>query len=257
MNCKKTMDIIKINSAEKLEITDEIIVEQMLNIYVNREHYASLMCTPIEKTELAAGFLFAEGIISSVESIKSIEELTEDIVCIMLEYELEENSKYIKAFTSGCARGSVNLRAFEQKNLKPIQGMCKYSANDILARMKEFSHKSELFKDTGGVHSCAICSNEELLLFSEDIGRHNAMDKVIGKALMDKIRLDDKLLLTTGRISSDMALKAARAGLPIIVSHSAPTDMAVDIARKADIAIAGFARGNRMNIYCCSDRIII
>jgi FdhD protein len=82
------------------------------------------------------------------------------------------------------------------------------------------------------------------------------LDKVIGKALLDKLELSDKLLMTTGRISSDIVLKAAKAGIPIVVSHSAPTDMAIDIAKAAAITMAGFVRGNRMNLYCGSERIV-
>lgn len=257
MDAKKAVDIIKINNGAKQEVIDEIIVEQMLNIYVNKEFYASLMCTPNEKIELALGFLFAEGVISSIESVKSVMELTEDIVCVMLNYEVEEAYQQRKTLTSGCAGGSINLTAIEARSLKPVASDCKYSAEGILSIMKEFNHRSELFLQTGGVHSCAICSSDGIVLFSEDIGRHNALDKIIGKAIMNNIDLGDKLLMTTGRISSDIALKAARAGIPMIISHSAPTDMALNISNKSNITIVGFARGNRMNIYCGSDRIII
>lgn len=257
MSNKRTVEIVRINGTERQEAADQIITEQLLNIYVNKELYASLMCTPAEKIELAIGFLYADGVIVSYESVKSAVELTEDIVCVMLDHELDEESRDNKVFTSGCAKGSVSFKANELKDLKRIVGNCKYPANEILTMIKELNHKSELFKDTGGVHSCAICGSDGILLFSEDIGRHNALDKVIGKALINKIDLGDKLLMTTGRISSDMALKAARAGLPIIVSHSAPTDMALDISKKANITVVGFARGNRMNVYSYYDRIIV
>ena len=94
-----------------------------------------------------------------------------------------------------------------------------------------------------------------MLLFSEDIGRHNALDKVVGKALMSNMDLKDKLVMTTGRISSDIVVKVAKAGIPIIVSHSAPTSLALSIAKAANITIIGFARGSRMNIYCNEHRI--
>jgi FdhD protein len=257
MSSKKTVDIIKIDNCVKQQVTDEIIVEKVLNIYINKKYYSSLMCTPNEKIELAIGFLFAEGVISSMKSVKRVVETSENIVCVILDHNLEEDFETRKALISGCANGSMDLRILEEYAIKPVESNYKYSVNEILLMMKEFNHKSELFKQTGGVHSCSICSNSGIVYFSEDIGRHNALDKVIGKALLNNIGLEDKLLMATGRISSDIAIKAARAGIPIIVSHSAPTDMALDIAKKSNITMVGFVRGNRMSIYCGSDRIII
>jgi FdhD protein len=256
MKSKEKVGILKINNGIIQEVEDEIVVEKIVNIYVNKEFYSSLMCTPEEKIELATGFLFAEGVISSMESIKSIVELSENLICAILNYDLEEDFQSRRVLTSGCAKGSMDLSIFEENNMKPVASSYQHAAHDILFMMKEFNHRSLLFKQTGGVHSCAICSNNSIHYFSEDIGRHNALDKVIGKALLKNTALEDKLLMTTGRISSDIAVKAAKAGIPIIVSHSAPTDMALNIARKSNITMIGFARGNRMSIYYGSDRII-
>ncbi|KOA20683.1 protein FdhD [Clostridium homopropionicum DSM 5847] len=256
MKSTKIVNIKKINAAAEQKVTDEIIVEKILNIFVNRNFYFSLMCTPNEITELTIGFLFAEEIISSMEEVVSIEELIENNICVILKKDLEKDFEKRKAFTSGCGKGSIDLSIFEEFNLKPVEGNTKYSVNEILSMMKEFNNKSQLFKETGGAHSCSICDNTGIIYFSEDIGRHNALDKVIGKSIMDKLDLKEKLLMTTGRISSDIAVKAAKIGIPIIVSHSAPTDMALDIAKSCNITMIGFARGNRMNIYCGEHRIL-
>lgn len=256
MNRVKEVEIIKINNGIEDEITDQIIAEKNLNINVNRKFYASLMCTPDEVLHLALGFLFAEGVISSMKDIKSIDEKDENSLCIILKNELEPVADKRRILTSGCAGGSIDLNILEESNIKPVESSCSYSVDQILMLMKEFNHKSELFKQTGGVHSCAICSNEGSIFFSEDIGRHNALDKVIGKALFRNTDLKDKVLLTTGRISSDIILKAARAGIPIVISHSAPTDMALSIAKASNMTMIGFVRGSRMNIYCGDNRIL-
>jgi FdhD protein len=256
MNSVKKVDIIKINNGIEDKISDEIVVENVLNINVNRKLYASLMCTPNEMLQLAIGFLFSDRVISSMKSIKSIEEKDENSLCIILKDELWTVHEKRRTLTSGCAGGSMDLDFLEKNEIKPIEGNCKYSVNHISMLMKEFNSKSELFKQTGGVHSCAICSSEGTLFFSEDIGRHNALDKVIGKALLQNVEIGDKLLMTTGRISSDITLKAVRAGIPIIISHSAPTDLALSIAKVSNMTMIGFARGNRMNIYCGEDRIV-
>ncbi len=256
INSVKKVDIIKINNGNEDKISDEIIVENVLNINVNRKFYASLMCTPNEMLQLSIGFLFSDRVIFSMKSIKSIEEKDENNLCIILKDESEPIHEKKRTLTSGCAGGSMDLDYLEENEIKPIESTCKCSVNNISMLMKEFNSKSELFKQTGGVHSCAICSSEEILFFSEDIGRHNALDKVIGKALLQNIELGDKLLMTTGRISSDITLKAARAGIPIIISHSAPTDLALSIAKASNMTMIGFARGNRMNIYCGEGRIV-
>ena len=114
---------------------------------------------------------------------------------------------------------------------------------------KEFGKKSDIFLETGGVHSCALCSQNEIIIFEEDIGRHNALEKILGKALMDNINLTDKIVLTTGRISSEIIKKIAKRSIPVLISRSAPTDVAIDIAKKLNITLIGFARGQRMNVY--------
>jgi len=105
------------------------------------------------------------------------------------------------------------------------------------------------------VHSGAICSTAEILLFHEDIGRHSAVDKLLGEALAKRLNLADKLLLTSGRLSSEILLKAAKQSIPIIVSRSAPTALAIELALRLNVTLVGFARGNRMNIYSGAGRI--
>lgn len=257
MMCTKTVEITKINNGIQQKVTDEIVLEEMMNIFVNKRFHASLLCTPDEKMELAIGFLFAQGVISSIDDVKSVEDMGGNIVCAILNNELQSDFQNRRVLTSGCAQGSIDLNILEEAEIKPIKSDKKYSASDILLIMREFNNNSELFKQTGGVHSCAICSSQGIIFFADDIGRHNALDKVIGRSLLDKLALEDKLLMTTGRISSDIAVKAARAGIPVIVSHSAPTEMALNIAKTANITMIGFARGNRMSIYCGEEKIII
>jgi len=121
--------------------------------------------------------------------------------------------------------------------------------------MRDFNKRSELFLNTGGVHSVALGTDEGILLFHEDVGRHNAMDKTIGEASLKNIELFDKTVLTSGRVSSEMLIKAAKGQIPVIVSRSAPTDLAVELANNLGITIIGFARGQRMNIYSNPGRV--
>ena len=255
MNITKEVNIKKINKDFQEDTFDIIIEEVPLEIFVNEEFYAALMCTPIEVKELALGFLFCEGVITSMSSIKSIEEKYENRVCIILDQAITVAPSSVRAITSGCGNGSIHVISLEECSVKFVDSSSKFAIINILKLMSEFNIKSELFKQTGGVHSCCICSDNSMLLFSEDIGRHNALDKIIGKALMRNFDLKDKLVMTTGRVSSDIVVKVAKAGIPIIVSHSAPTSLALSISKAANITLIGFARGSRMNIYCNGNRI--
>jgi FdhD protein len=256
MNITKQVNIKRINNELQEETWDSIIEEVPLDIFVNHEFYATLMCTPIELVELAVGFLFSEGVIFNMGSIISTEEVYENRICIILDHEIAVDESSARAITSGCGNGSIHVISLEECSIKFIDSNCKFSSVDILKLMSEFNSKSEVFKQTGGVHSCCLCSENSILLFSEDIGRHNALDKVLGKALIRNIDLSDIIVMTTGRISSDIVVKVAKAGIQIIVSHSAPTSLALSIAKAANITIIGFARGLRMNIYCNDHRII-
>jgi FdhD protein len=256
MDTVKQIKILKITDNVPEEKLDSIVVEKPINIFVNFEFYAALMCSPSELKELAAGFLFSEGVISSAADIKSIEEKYGDRVCVVLNHEFSKDSESVRARSTGCGNGSIRLNKLENRSFSPAEDGNRFTAESIAGFMKEFNHMSGVFRETGGVHSCAICGGGGIECFSEDIGRHNALDKVIGKAILKGIDLKKRVILTTGRISSDIVLKAAGAGLPMVVSHSAPTDLALEIAEAANITVLGFVRGNRMNVYCCSKRII-
>ena len=125
----------------------------------------------------------------------------------------------------------------------------------IIDLMQEMGKRSELFRETGGVHSSALAREGTLVLFREDIGRHNAIDKIIGECLLSGIPFDDALLMTSGRITSEIARKAGIAGIPVIASRSAPTSLAIRMAEELDLTIVGFVRGKRMNIYTGDWRI--
>ncbi len=255
MESKKTVEIIKWDHGELRKLSEPVIVEEALEILVNDRHFVYLMCTPDEMDELAVGYLFAEGVIDSSEDIASINHPDWNKICIYLKQECKIDTDQEKsgAITSGCGKGKIRLVPVDE--IKRIEGGPNFKPQELIAWMHEFGQRSDLFKETGGVHSCGIVSCGELLFFSEDIGRHNALDKVIGKTILKQLAFRDVVLLTTGRISSDIALKAARAGIPFIVSFSAPTYMALEIAGRANLTLIGFVRGNRMNVYNGAQRI--
>lgn len=250
------LTMLRYAQMEWKEITDSIICERPLNIFVNNKHYATMMCTPYEMKELAVGFLFSQGIIKSNADIEDITFSSEDIVFITVKTHASLMNEHSHAIVSGCGRGIVDINMIDNEKLSKISSKASFDSQRILSIAKEFNKMSQLFLQTGGVHSCCICDSHRVIYFSDDIGRHNAIDKVIGKCILNNIGMRSCMMFTTGRISSDSIIKAAKAEIPIIVSHSAPTDLAVDIAKKINMTLIGFARGQRMNLYCGYERVI-
>ena len=161
-----------------------------------------------------------------------------------------------KTITSGCGQGITYTDAESLRSLPPNRSMLQVSPDNIRNMLKEFRTISELFTKTGGVHSAALVDKEKIILFSEDIGSHNAVDKLLGKAFLAGIPTDDKILLSSGRISGEIMTKVIRNRIPVLISRTAPTCMSITYAEDHGVTLIGFARGSRMNIYTHPQRII-
>ena len=220
-----------------------------------------LQCSPAQFEELALGFLCTAGVLPSEAKDVTMTCETDqaetrlDISLGLAEEELTSLRDSLVAGT-GCGLG-----LFSTKGLDPLECRRKIDlsfrikAAELQNVMQAFQTRSEAYRETGGVHSAAIADQGRLVAFAEDVGRHNAIDKVIGCCVRAGIPMQDKVVLSTGRLSLDVAAKAIRAGAPLLASRSAPTDAAVELARLANLTLVGFVRGTRMNIYCADWRI--
>lgn len=240
-------------------IEDDVAAEYPLTLYLNGEEWITLLCSPDALEFLVYGFLKSEGLIRSVAEVGALtldREKGQGWITLESLNPMALQLQGKRAQTSGCAKGITFYNALDALSLAANTSDLRVRFTDLAGLMAAFNGASPVFKATGGVHSCAVCSSDALLLLQEDIGRHNALDKLIGEAMTTGLSLKDKVLLTSGRISSEILLKAARAGLPIVVSRSAPTDLAVREAQKLGITLAGFLRGSRCNVYAWPERII-
>jgi FdhD protein len=161
-----------------------------------------------------------------------------------------------RLITSGCGRGASFYSAADAKNQARVESQIVISAPQVFALVKEFQHRSQVYKATGGVHSAALCDTKNIILFSEDIGRHNAIDKIFGECMLTDLPTEDRLIITSGRISSEILFKVAKRNIPILISKSAPTNLGVKLAADFGITLIGFARGKRMNVYTDSWRVV-
>lgn len=252
MDVIKQFEISKYSGGEMEQMNDSVVVEYSLTVYLFGELLITMLCTPKSLKYLVTGFLFSEGIIESRDDILEIFICEKDGIALVTltkeRAQLAQKLEVKRTITSGCAKGQTIFSGAEEK-LHKINNSIAIDFDKVLKLVGQFNKKSEIFLETGGVHSCALCSQDEIVLFEEDIGRHNALEKIFGAALLDDIHLEDKMVLTSGRASSEIISKAAKRGIPVIVSRSAPTDAAVDIARAVGITLIGFARGQRLNVY--------
>jgi len=243
---------------DKQKLMEDVLVrESSITIFYNRKRIATLVCTPIEIMELAVGFLFSEGILSHFEEIKWIsEDPRRRIVMVEGCVENKTQDPLERVIVSGCGKASF-LFPFEDQWEDEISiEELSLPSHWISQLIREFCKRSKLYFATGGVHSCALANEEGIIIFSEDIGRHNALDKVAGKCIMEGIETKDSIILTTGRVSAEMVLKARRMNPTFLISRGAPTDLAVALSKKAGITLIGFCRGERMNIYSRPERVI-
>lgn len=242
---KKKVEATKVGE-DAQDVEDEVVVESPLTIKVNGRELATLLCSPLDLEYLTIGYLFAEGVLSGVKDVKevSIDE-HEGLSVVETTQPVDLEGFQRRIITSGCI-GYYSDASLSVKRI--VNELCVGKA-EIIALMRELESGSALFKATGGVHSSALCEKGGVIYLSEDIGRHNTIDKITGYLLKEGIDPSDKLLLTTGRLSSEMVLKAARAGIPLVASRSAPTDLAVSAARRQNVTLIGFVRNNRLNVY--------
>ena len=234
------------------ELVDAVASETSLTVEVNGTEVARLLCSPSDEEALAAGFLFTEGLLSERTTLLSLEDDKAEGALRVSIAGLADNWTDLlsrKTYASGCGRGVTFSGTVEQAWKEVDRGMLRWSIPQITDRLRELRERSGLYIQTGGVHSAALSDGEKLILFAEDIGRHNAVDKVIGRAFLNGVSLADKILVSSGRISSEIMGKVIRAGIPMLVSRAAPTCRSVSAAEDAGVTLIGFARGDRMNIY--------
>ncbi len=230
---------------------DLIAVEKKLKVSVNGKEILRLYCTPHMVKELVAGLVMTEGIIRGNWCTDRMSIIYGDEISVDIPAEGEVAVEGVIA-TSGCVGGVT----FERKEpFDTVKDATTVDRESLRYIFNDFQARSELYKLTGCVHSAALSDGRVILSFAEDIGRHNAVDKVIGFALLENIPFSGKIMLASGRISSEISSKCCRWGIPILATRTAPTSLAVEIAEKCGVTIVGFVRGKRFNVYTHPERI--
>jgi len=241
------------------EIEDYVAREVPVNIYVDRKHLATIFTSPQLLKELAVGHLIAEGIIDSVDDISQITMKGNNILITLKYANVDlESLKSFKLVTTECTTIENYVDSIKTMFNLSVDSEIRVRASRIFEMVRRINELARVYKRTGGTHVAALFNeNAELLFIVEDIGRHNAIDKVIGLALLNGYDTSKTVMVSSGRISAGIVFKAARAKIPIIVSISAPLDSGLIAADKIGITLICFVRGKRMNIYTHVRRILL
>jgi len=238
---------------------DQVVAEARVELLVNdNELRMALLCLPRQLPELAVGFLRGEGALRSRGEVQRVEiDPGGRTVRVRGRFDPDALDAIRRRWTwgTGCGGGGTSAQLNPEAYQSVALGL-EVGAEALLGLVRGFLGAMDLWKSTGGVHACALASAAQLLIVAEDIGRHNAFDKVIGRAVLDGLDTSDKLILTTGRLSAEMVSKAIAARVPIVVGRGAVTALAIDLARKFGLTLVGFARAGRFNVYTGFQRII-
>ncbi|WP_332693936.1 formate dehydrogenase accessory sulfurtransferase FdhD [Halalkalibacter lacteus] len=252
--------IVKYNKNKFTMLYDEVAIEFPLTIYINQEEFATMVCSPRDLEEMVIGFLASEGVIRFKKEIKQLT-LDPDRGFAYVELytkEIKNQQYFSKRFIGSCC-GKSRQFYFQNdvRTAKTSMITSTITAEQCIHLMKKMQETSLVFINTGGVHNAALCTSNELIVSRSDIGRHNALDKLYGYSLLNGIPVKDKVLVFSGRISSEIITKAAKIGVGIVLSKSAPTDLAIQLAEDLNITAVGFIRGSSFNIYSKPERIIL
>ncbi len=248
----------KYDRGQWLETDDVIAAEYPVTIRLNGEEFATMVCTPTDLEDLTIGFLAAEGIIRFADEIQSISiDESKGFVHVELfnRHPINKDS-YSKRFIGSCCGKSRQFYFHnDMKTAKTVLHRHVFTVAQCVELMRMLQNASTDFLLTGGVHYAALCTCAQIVVSRSDIGRHNALDKVHGHWLKNKVSLRDKAILFSGRVSSEVLLKTAKIGVGILLSKSAPTDLALELADELGITVAGFIRGDKVNVYTHPERI--
>src|SRR5206468_2943051 len=225
------------------EVKGEVVREQPLTVYIDGERFLTLLCSPFQLEPLVLGYLWMEKVITGLHEVTSLRISEVDgRADVTLTHPVTLPSERI--LTSGCG-GGITFR-IDPRLFAPLHSPLRIGPARLSARLKDLFTAAVHYRASRGIHGAALTDGEQLLVVAEDVGRHNAVDKVKGEALLRGIPTADRILLSTGRVSSEMLLKASRMAVPLVASRPSPTEMAVALAEQLNVTICGYVRGDSL-----------
>jgi FdhD protein len=230
----------------------EVIGETLLDLYVNGRELASIMCTPVDQPALALGFLKNEGLLERMAQVEALT-VSQNGCCVDIWLDHAIGRPKRRVLTSGCGGGTTFHDPEEAMPL--IETNVHTTPEELNDLMDRLHAPRSLHARARGVHTSALSDGWEILFLAEDVGRHNTIDKLAGMALLHEIPTVGQMLLTTGRVSSEMLRKAAYMGCPLVASRNSPTSLAVSLAEAWNITLVGYVRRMTLRVYTHAERL--
>ncbi len=254
-------------AAHKLERRMDFVAEEKpLHLFLNQTHYATILCYPTHLRELAVGYLLSEGLLKSVDEMKGIKFQKGGLCRIELksgveaEKRIEASQPFARLVLTTC--GSPDYwplsKLIDRLGMHKLPLGFRLQAEVILEAVRQLNLVAQTFRKTGGVHVAALYSEKgELITYAEDVGRHNAVDKIIGACALRKLDFSRTFVASSGRLTGDIVLKAARMRIPVVASLAAAIDSGIEVAKRTGVTLIGFVRGKRMNVFTFPERVRI
>lgn len=253
---RKPIRYFQVDARKAEVIESNTIVETPVSLTLNGEVWTTFMCTPIHLEALMVGFLFNEGVIDSIDEVQDVRICEHgDNVDVWLSHDAPKPDSWTR--TSGCTGGVTAVASIERPGTVFRLEEFNLSLGQINHLVEMLFESQELYRETGGVHTSALSDGDKVILSAEDIGRHNTLDKIAGLCLMGNNWPAKRVLITTGRISSEMLQKAVRMGAKVIASRTSPSSLSIELAEAWEITLIGYARRNRFNLYAAPERILL
>ena len=251
MEVSQALEHVRFENGQWRRISGAVVRESLVRLHVNGVEMTRLMCTPQHLDWLALGFLRSEGLIGAMTDVRLVKVCpSETCVDVWLrKADLELPTRW--TITSGCGGGVTFADLTEAA--RPLVSALRVEAEQ-LSRLMRLLQETQA---TRGIHTSALADGADLLAVVEDVGRHNTVDKLLGRCLLEGIPTRDQILISTGRISSEMLYKAARAGIPIVVSRTSPTSLSVTLAMAWHVTLVGYVRRDSMNVYAGQERVVM
>lgn len=242
----------------KTRTTQWVIEEHPVTLFLNGKEMVTLLCAGHHLDELAVGFFHAEGFIDAPQDLGEVRVHPQEG---KVEVETKQDLAYQhnlwskRIVTSGCGKGTVFYNALDALLSRPVTSTIQVTPTAIRNRMADLNQLSQIYRRTHGVHNTALATSDRIIIFRDDIGRHNAVDMMAGHAFLQEMDLSDKMLLTTGRLTSEILIKAAKVHLPVLVSRNTATTLAIELAKTLQITLIGYVRAGNFTVYTGIDRI--
>ena len=255
----REVEVLRITKDRCRHTRVSVVREIPLTIFLNDREIITLLCTGAHIESLAVGFLKSEGLLQHRRNLQKVKSDTDGQIVRVYTDEPTEMAEQLfgkRTLTSGCGKGTIFYNVLDSLQSEPLKNQVTMRVDQVRKLMTELHKRSELYRLSRGVHNCGLATTKKILLFRADIGRHNAVDMILGECFLEELDTSDKILITTGRITSEILIKAAKMKIPTLISRSAATSLSLDLAHKLNMTVIGYVRGGSILAYTGGENLI-